>query len=129
MANKIFYFSNQRDMGDLMKLGFDDDDLMQTEDLDQENGIASEDKLEENVDDTATEQECIDDSDNEVCAVEEEVEGLFALGKNKKSKWIRRSPNKCRRRGAENIIVRLPGVIGTARQAIAPIECWNNFFH
>ncbi|KAL3274050.1 hypothetical protein HHI36_015469 [Cryptolaemus montrouzieri] len=50
---------------DLMKLAFEDDeDPMQTEDLGQDSDIASENELEENVDDTATEKECRDDSDN-----------------------------------------------------------------
>ena len=121
--------SNERDIEELNKLLADDDDEydpVTTEDLGEESDVALEDEIEERLDDTATEQE---DSDRNEEDNDTEEEGTpFVLVKDKQTKWTRKPPSNRRRMGAENIVTRLPGVIGAATQAKTPAECWNNLF-
>lgn len=130
MAKRRLDLSNDSDIEEIRNLLAvkDDDDPAQTEDLGEESDVASEDGIEENEGDTVTEQECSDKSEDEEDYDTEEEGAPFVLGKDKTTKWTRKPPNIVKRRGPENIITRLPGVIQAARQARTPVECWSNLF-
>lgn len=125
MTEKRYNLSDPNDLNQVMSLLLDEEDPLLVEDLGHESDIASQDEVEERQD-SCTEQE--GDSGSEEDDSGGEIENSYLLGKDKLTKWSLRKPNIVRRRGPENIITRLPGVIGEARQAKTAEECWNNFF-
>lgn len=88
MANRMFHLSNEKDLEKIRNIlvGDNDEYPAQTEYLCEESDIASEDGGEEIENDTATEQEYIDDE--EAC---DTVEGPIALGKDGNTKWTRKT--------------------------------------
>ncbi|KAF6197773.1 hypothetical protein GE061_008739 [Apolygus lucorum] len=127
MAKRRFDLSDPNHVNEVRNLLLDEgeDDPMLLEDLGEESDIASQDEVEERREDSCTEQEAdssgSDDSEGERALP-------YVVGKDKVTKWTRKPPMKAKRRGPENIITRLPGVIGDARQARTAEECWNNLF-
>lgn len=66
-----------------------------------------------------TEQEDNDEED-----LPEENNNYFS-GKNKETKCNKTSPSQRVRSKSHNIIKKLPGVIGAAKAAQTPLECWS----
>lgn len=126
MTEKRYNLSDPNDLNQVRSLLLDEEDPLLVEDLGHESDIASQDEVEERQD-SCTEQE--GDSGSEEDDSGGEIENSYLLGKDKFTKWSLRKPNIVRRRGPENIITRLPGVIGEARQAKTAEECWNNFWN
>ncbi|XP_043462873.1 piggyBac transposable element-derived protein 4-like [Leptopilina heterotoma] len=82
------------------------------------------DQLEENFDNTDTEQS---DSENEEFNDNNNKETFF-IGKDKTTKWSASPGNKNVRTRKHNIIKKLPGVKGEAKNAKSILECWQLFF-
>ena len=89
----------------------------------EESDIDSEDEVEQCILNSETEQ-----SENETKEDDKE-EGNSFMGKDKKTEWLTKPLKKSRRRKTHNICTHLPGVIGNAKNAKTPYECWNNIFN
>lgn len=119
---KIYDLDRQDHVDELMQM-LDDDTIDNDETFEDESDSGEEDYVEHREEDSETEQE--DDSDNEE---EEEIhEGSYSLGKDKITKWYCEPTPKTRTQ-AHNLVRHLPGVIGEAKNAKTPLECWSYFF-
>uniref|UniRef100_A0A6P7G9Q2 Uncharacterized protein LOC114337367 n=1 Tax=Diabrotica virgifera virgifera TaxID=50390 RepID=A0A6P7G9Q2_DIAVI len=49
-------------------------------------------------------------------------------GKDKKTMWFKHAPKVYGRTKIQNLVVKIPGVKGIAREAKTPLECWKLFF-
>lgn len=121
---KMYDLENPQHVEEILRM-LDEDDEDIIEDFGDETDTDGEDQLEVREADSETEQE--DDSE-----AEEEFESnendQFFLGKDKITKWYHNPKSNRVRTPAQNLIKRLPGVIGNARNASTPLECWNCFF-
>lgn len=73
---------------------------------------------------TDTEQESLSEEDEED---ESSTRSKFYFGKDK-TKWRKQAPPLNVRTRNRNIVTHLPGILGAAKDAKSPIECWNLFF-
>ncbi|XP_069596256.1 piggyBac transposable element-derived protein 4-like [Ranitomeya imitator] len=99
----------------------DEGDPALTEDLGEESDIESQDEVEECQGDSGTEQDGEETDEDE-----QDTDNPYYLGKDKKTKWSKKPPKKIRE--SDNILTRLPEVIGSAKNARTAVECWNNLF-
>ncbi|XP_039298418.1 uncharacterized protein LOC120354781 [Nilaparvata lugens] len=130
MARETYDMTNQKNIEELQRFLEDDDDEdpAANEDLGEESDIDSQDEVEEQQGDSDTEQDCDKFSDDED-TTSEETDETFFLGKDKKTKWLKKSPGSTFRRvQSQNIVTHLPGVKGNARNAKSAFECWSNLF-
>nr|XP_047122928.1 piggyBac transposable element-derived protein 4-like [Hydra vulgaris] len=99
-----------------------EDEPAEIDNFAEESDIDSEDEVEQCILNSETEQ-----SENEI-EEDDKEEGNSFMGKDKKTEWLNKPLKKSRRRKSHNICIHLPGVIGNAKNAKTPYECWNNFF-
>lgn len=104
-----------------MEASDEDNEDVRAQDFVEESDIASEDNVEEREEGSETEQEGHDEDDSA------EMNNCY-LGKDKVTKWNKIPRQRRVRKGSHNIIIHLPGVIGEAKSAKTPIECWNSLF-
>ncbi|KAL3274328.1 hypothetical protein HHI36_015730 [Cryptolaemus montrouzieri] len=64
------------------------------------------------------------DQDRDSSSEEESQVHEWYLGKDKVTKRSKKHPSTKVRRGAYNVLLRLPGTFGNAREATTPYECW-----
>lgn len=121
-----FDLNNESDLKEIRNLIVSDadEDPACTEDLGEESDVTSEDEIEQRSESSDTEQNITDEDVHDPY----EIPAPYSLGKDKITKWSWKVPLKSKRKGPENIITRLPGVIGDAKKAETPAECWNYFF-
>lgn len=121
-GRKFYNFDKQEHVDELLR-SLDDDGYDNEEYFDEESDTDEEDHVELREEDSETEQE--DESDEEEI---EPSETDYFLGKDKVTKWHLNPKSNRIRTQAQNLLRHLPGVIGNARNATTPLECWNCFF-
>ena len=112
MSRKTYDLTNPSDIDELRRLVLLDDveeNSAEVEDLGGESDIASEDEVAEDEDDQPT------------------VDSFF-IGKDKKTKWLKKPPSAIRSARPQNILTHLPGVKGNARNCKTKLECRNCLF-
>lgn len=118
---KNFNPDNPQDADALMQMAFESDDDQNNFELPNESDIDSEDFTEERDEQSDTVEEAISETD---VTDENDTATDCYIGKDKFTKWKKTMyPNRIKRR-PQNIWVRLPGVIGPARNANSILECW-----
>lgn len=124
MANckKTFNLEDPRDIEDIhnMLFGEGSDNAEIAEDFGDESDTDEEDMIETRLEDSETEQSDISDEEDL------EVSDGYFIGKNKETKWSKNVPSTRVRAKPHNILKKLPGVIGEARNARTPLACWSN---
>lgn len=90
-------------------------------DLEEESDIEKIDTLEQNANDSSSEQDGEDVSSDEENSP---VQCLaYYLGRNKTTKWSKKLPNKKRRVPSHNITTHFPGVRENALSAKTTLKC------
>ncbi|XP_049790133.1 piggyBac transposable element-derived protein 4-like [Schistocerca nitens] len=128
MARNYFDLSNPRHLEEIHELLMcaDEEDPMLTENLGDESDIDSQDEVEEREDDSATEQDD-DNTDEDEEGKHKNTRNVY-VGRDNTTMWNKKPPKKRRRLAPHNIVTRLPGVIGHAKNAKTAVECWNALF-
>lgn len=96
----------------------------------EESDDLSDDASELSLHESDTEQEDAEDiEENQECSsAQSEIDRrLYYFGKEG-TKWRKHVPPRNVRTRQENIVTHLPGVIGAARNAIDPYQCWMHMF-
>lgn len=126
MARRQQYFDlqNPKDVETVHRLLFSESSDLE-EDFEDEADTDGEDYVEEREGDSATEQE---EEEDEVDSGDDATDENEYVGKDKVTKWSKKKPPHRVRRASHNVLVRLPGVIGDARNAVTTYECWKCFF-
>ncbi|KAL3287925.1 hypothetical protein HHI36_002381 [Cryptolaemus montrouzieri] len=120
---RLFKLDDPNDISYIHQLLFDNnEEIRQNEDNGDESDTETEGNFEEREGDSESEQ------DGESTEEDNEMKGDILIGKDKITKWKEKKPNPRVRRGAHNICMRLPGVIGNAKNASSPYERWKNIF-
>lgn len=119
---RVFDLKNPDDVTAIHNILFCEDEVLANEDNGDENDTDTEEHVEERDGDSETDQ------DGESCGEEEAGEQGFYVGKDKVTKWSKKKPSSKGRRGGHNVMLRLPGTIGDARNARSPYECWRCIF-
>lgn len=127
MSKKVYDLTKPEDLEEIYRLleASDDDGatINNDEDFGEESDVAVEDNVEEREEGSETEQEVSDEDEENI-----EENSNFYLGKDKITKWYKKPRRSRVRRRPYNIITHLPGVIGEAKSAKTPVECWNFLF-
>lgn len=124
-GRNVLSFGNANHVDEIMRILQNDEEITDIEDFDEVSDIDDEDAVEFREEDSDTEQE---DSDEDEEADENNPKYYF-WGKDKVTKWFHDpKSNIVQRTSNQNLIRRLPGVIGGARQASTPMESWSCFF-
>lgn len=125
MANRDrkYNLMNPKDVEELQRLVLEDRDEDFVEDFEDEVDTEGEDEVETRQGNSDTEE----DDDEDVDDIIEKNEGYF-IGKDRETKWNKNPPSQRVRSRPHNLIRKLPGVIGTARNARTPLECWSCLF-
>ncbi|XP_050510423.1 piggyBac transposable element-derived protein 4-like isoform X2 [Diabrotica virgifera virgifera] len=122
---KTFDLTNPQDIEEVNRLfaaSDEDDDDFRGESCGEESEIYS-DGVEERDEGSDTEQEGADEDEDSF-----EKSNIFYLGKDKVTKWNRTAQKRNVPRVSDNNITQLLGVIGEAKLAKTPVECWNCLF-
>lgn len=114
---ELFNPQNPDDLAAIHELLFNEEDVLENEDNGDESDTDAEDIVEERQEDSDSEQEG-DSSEEDECCTD------VCLGKDKITKWSKKKPNTRVKRASHNVLMHLPGVIGEARNASSPLECW-----
>lgn len=131
MANrsKEYNLEDPKDVEELQRMMFEDDEDNVQDDFDDEEDTDGEYEFEQREGNSDTEQEASDDGtdgsdtdDNDMFFGREKSKGKKPL---EKTKWNKNPPSQRVRSKPHNIIRKLPGVIGTAKLAKTPLECWS----
>lgn len=117
---KLYNPEDPKDAEILLQLMMESDEEEKGIEFDDESDT-DVDFVEERNEDSATEQDCSSSEDSFSC---EEIDEHY-VGKDKITKWKKTKYAQRVKRRPQNIIVRLPGVIGPAKQAKTILECWN----
>lgn len=120
--NRKYNLLNTKDVEELQKLMFEDTDEELEEDFEDEVDTDGEDEIETRQESSETEEDDNEDVDN----IEEDAE--YFVGKDKETRWSKNPPSQRVRSRSHNLIRKLPGVVGAAKSARTPLECWSCLF-
>lgn len=120
-SQRIFNLQNPADVAAIHDILLTEDDILPREDNGDKEDTDTEEVIQERNEDSETDQDA-ESSDDEGPGLE------FFLGKDKVTKWSKKKPSAKVRKGAHNVLLRLPGTIGDARYAKSPHECWKCIF-
>nr|XP_023011791.1 piggyBac transposable element-derived protein 4-like [Leptinotarsa decemlineata] len=129
-SKRVYEFDNEAYVLELQRLFIEDQDDPVGEVLDEANDTDSSEHIEERDGSSDSEQ---NDSDGSI-ASDNENENCYIALRKKNGKitdnyvWEKTPYNRRRRLEKQNILVRLPGVIGNARQARGCLEIWQFLF-
>ncbi|XP_042909206.1 piggyBac transposable element-derived protein 4 [Parasteatoda tepidariorum] len=123
---RTFDLKNPNDVNEIHRILFDDDST-EAEDFGDLSDTNSGDDLQVRDQDSETEQSNVDlssedeNSDNETCYI--------AYQKNKGKtvdsyRWNKHPPSSRKKTSKQNVLIRLPGVIGDARKAQTNLDSW-----
>lgn len=126
MSKKLYNPNKPEDLAEIHRLleaSDEDDEEFRDENFENESDIDSEDNFEEREEGSESEQEGSSGDEDEI-----EENRDFYMGKDKVTKWYKTHRQSKVRRRPQNIMTHLPGVIGAAKTAKTPVECWNCLF-
>lgn len=131
-CSKTYDLTNPKDVEEVQRMMVEDDEGDLQDDFDDEEDTDGEYEVEPRKGDSETEQEASDDDDYDTNGSNTDDNKLF-FGREKskgrkpleKTKWNKNPPSQRVRSKSHNLIRKLPGVIGAARMAKTPFECWS----
>lgn len=118
MSKKYYNPNKPEDLAEIHCLLEASDEEYRDENFENESDIDPEDNVEEREEGSETEQEEDENEENRD----------FYMGKDTVTKWYKTYRQSKVRRRPQNIMIHLPGVIGVAKTAKTPVECWNCLF-
>lgn len=123
-SRNVLSFGNANHVDEIMRILQNDEENTDIEDFDELGDIDDADEVEFRDEDSDTEQEDSDEGEE----ADENSPKYYFLGKDKATKWFHEPKSNKVPTSSQNLIRRLPGVIGGARQASTPMESWICFF-
>ncbi|KAL3278237.1 hypothetical protein HHI36_013575 [Cryptolaemus montrouzieri] len=119
-----FNLNNPKDIDEILKLLWDDEDDQGQEEFGDESDTDAEDNVETRQENSETEQSDTSDEENEIESTNFQENQTYYMGRDKETKWFSSAfpEGRCQ---AHYITKRLPGVIGEAKTARTPLECWS----
>lgn len=120
-SQKFFDLENPNDVAAIYNILYSDDQTLDVENNGDTTDTDTEENIEEREENSETDQDG-ESSGDESSSVE------FFMGRDKETKWFKNKPSERKRRGPHNILLRLPGTLGDARNATTPFESWRCIF-